>query len=134
MAMSPDPVDRFTYACDAGARIIRVVARQTLTVDDVVGIIDRQIGEERWSFGILYDLRRVEAALSKEDAARVAEHASSMGAAHGPRGPVALVASAKLVGARAVYAIRTRRTQHVEVFWDPDEAQRWLTERLVRPA
>jgi len=130
--MPPEPVDRFSYACDAEARIIRVVARQTLTVDDVVGIIDRQVAEGRWSFGILYDLRRVDAALSKQDAARVAEHANSMGAANGPRGPVALVASPQLVAARAVYAIRTKRTMLVEVFWDPDEAQRWLTERLTR--
>jgi hypothetical protein len=130
--MSPEPVDRFTYDCDAGARIIRVVARQTLTVDDVVGIIDRQVAEGRWSFGILYDLRRVDAALSKQGAARVAEHANSMGAAHGPRGPVALVASTQLVAPRAVYAIRTKQTMLVEVFWDPDEAQSWLTERLFR--
>jgi hypothetical protein len=130
--MSPEALERFTYACDAGARIIRVVARQTLTVDEVVGIIDRQVAEGRWSFGMLYDLRRVEASLSKQDGARVAEHANSMGAANGPRGPVALVASTQMVGARAVYAIRTRQTQQVEVFWDADEAQRWLTGRLLR--
>jgi hypothetical protein len=133
MTMAPEPVDRFTYICDAGTRVIRVVARQTLTLDDVVGIIDRQVAEGRWSFGILYDLRRVDAALSKEEAARVAEHANAMGAANGPRGPVALVADTQMVGARAVYAIRTRRTQHVEVFWDLDEAQKWLTDLLGAP-
>jgi len=130
--MSPETVDRFTYACDAGERLIRVAARQTLTVDDVLGIIDRQVAEGRWSFGILYDLRRVDAALSKQDAARVAEHASTTGAANGQRGPVALVARPQMVAARQVYAIRTRRTMHVEVFWDVEEAQSWLMERLSR--
>ena len=132
MGVSPEPVDRFTYACDAGARIIRVVARQTLTVDDVLAIMDRQVAEGRWSFGILYDLRRVDAALPKQEAAQVAEHASTIGAANGPRGPVALVARTQMVAARQVYAIRTRRTMHVEVFWDVDEAQSWLKERLSR--
>ncbi len=132
--MSPEPIDRFSYACDAGTRIIRVVAQQTLTVDDVLGIIDRQVAEGRWSFGILYDLRRVDAALSKEESARVAQHAGTKEAANGPQGPVALVTSTRLVAPRAAYAIRMKRTIRVEVFWDPDEAQRWLTERLVRTA
>src|SRR5687767_479883 len=132
MAMPPESVDRFTYTCDAAARIIRVVARQTLRVDEILGIIDRQVSEGRWSFGIMYDLRRVETALSKEEAARVSEHANSLAAENGPRGPVALVASTPLLGARAVYAIRTRRTQRVEAFWDTEEAERWLAERLLK--
>lgn len=124
----------FTYACDAPRRTIRVVARRRLTVDEVVGIIDRQCDEGRWSFGILYDLRRVDEALSKEDAMRVAEHARNAGLVHGPRGPVALVARTEMVAARQIYAIRTKRSMQVEVFWDVDEAEAWLTECLQRRA
>jgi hypothetical protein len=130
MTMSPEPIDRFTYACDATARIIHVVAQQTLTVDEVLGIMDRQAAEGRWSFGMLFDLRRVDTALSKQESARVSEHAGTMEAANGPQGPVALVTSARLVAPRAAHAIRMKRTMLVEIFWDPYEAQRWLTERL----
>jgi hypothetical protein len=130
--MSPEPVDQFTYTCDAEARIIRVVAQQTLTVDEAISIINRQVTEGRWRFGTLYDLRRVDAAMTKEDISRVAEYAGPIEVTNGPRGPVALVPSRKLIAPLAAFKIRARSAMQTEVFWDIDEAQKWLAERLRR--
>ena len=52
---------------------------------------------------------------------------------HGPRGPVAMVTSrGDMVGTGQVYAFRTVRSMEMQVFWDLQEAEGWLAERLSR--
>jgi hypothetical protein len=131
--MPNESAERFTYARDAERRIVRVTTRHVLTVDDLVAIIDRQREEGSWTFGILYDMRRLEGPMSKEDTMRVANHVRQSVSEHGPRGPVALVTrKSDLVGAGLVYAHDIKRSTEIEVFWDVQEADEWLTKRLLQ--
>jgi len=131
--MANGTAERFTYACDEARRVVRVVAREPLTSADLVAIIDRQRQEGSWLFGLLYDLRQIEGATSKEDATIVANHVRQSVQEHGPRGPVALVTSkSDMLGAGLVYAHGTRQSMQLEVFWDLQEADQWLAERLSK--
>jgi hypothetical protein len=125
------PVERFTYTADAERRLVRVNALEPLSGDDLIGIIDRQLAEGSWSYGMLYDLRRTDRITSREDAARVAAHVEQLVSEHGARGPVAMVTSrADMVATGQVYAFRTMKNMQMEVFWDLQEAEAWLAERL----
>ncbi len=129
--MANETAQRFSYSCDEARRLVRVTAREPLTAADLVAIIDRQRHEGSWVFGILYDLRRVEGATSKEDAAAVADHVRQSVLEHGPRGPVALVTSkSEMLSTGLVYAHGTRQSIQMEVFWDLQEADQWLAARL----
>jgi len=129
--MPNENAERFTYARDAERRIVRVTTRDVITADDLVAVIDRQREEGSWSFGVLYDMRRLEGPMSKEDTMTVANHVRQSVSEHGPRGPVALVTrKSNLVGAGLVYAHDIKRSAEIEVFWDVREAEEWLAKRL----
>jgi aspartokinase len=131
--MSNEAADRFTYSLDAERRLVRVVALEALTADDLIGIIDRQLAEGRWSFGTLYDLRRTDRITSREDATTVVTHVQRLVSEQGPRGPVAMVTSrGEMVGAALIYAFHTTHSMPVEVFWDIEEANTWLAARVSR--
>jgi hypothetical protein len=132
--MSNEPIERFNYVADTQRRIVRVTARQLLTGADLIGIIDRQVREGRWSFGMLYDLRRTDRITSREDAETVVDHVQELVSLHGPRGPVALVTNrADMVATGQIYAFRTMRSMEMEVFWDLQEADAWLAGRVSGP-
>jgi hypothetical protein len=123
----------FTYDRDDARRRIRVTAQRLLNASDLIAIVDQQLEEQAWSYGTLYDLRLVNAATSRPDAVAVAAHVEALVAKHGPRGPVALVTRfIKMVGAGQLYAIdSSRKGRSVDVFWDLDEAEAWLTKLQI---
>jgi LmbE family N-acetylglucosaminyl deacetylase len=119
---------RFDYARDDARRRIRVTAHQPLEADDLIAIVDRQVREQTWTYGVLYDLRALQVARLKGDLRKVADHVLAAVTAHGRRGSVALVArAAEIVGSGQMYAFLGARIGFsVEVFWDLDEAEQWL--------
>ena len=126
--MPSNTAERLMYLSDAGRRLVLVTAFQTLTGDDLVTIIDRQRGDGSWSFGLVYDMRRVEDVISEQEAATVAEHVR-IAVATGPRGRVALVThSANVLASGFEYAYRTARNIKVEIYWDMEQAIAWATE------
>jgi hypothetical protein len=53
--------------------------------------------------------------------------------AHGPRGPVAVVArEGGAISSAQMYNIFGGKTESIEVFWDLDDAEQWLDERLAQ--
>jgi hypothetical protein len=121
----------FDYVCDHDRRLIRVTVRATMTRQDWLAIIDRQASEGTWSYGLLYDFRLMMEPVSREDtdaaAARVRQHTLSKGS----RGPLAVVAERPDVLSRSEgYAFLHKRSGiRLEVFWNVDEAERWLDEQ-----
>jgi hypothetical protein len=126
--VDPTSLPRFEYTRDDARRRIRVTARETFNRDDLVAIVDRQLQDDAWSYGMLYDMRSLSDAISRADAIAFAEYVRECGIKHGPRGPVALVTrSMKIVGAGQAYAFDVGKQGFVvEVFWDIDEATAWL--------
>jgi hypothetical protein len=124
----------FEYHRDDARRRIRITAREPLQGGDLTSIVDRQAREDTWTFAVLYDLRATHGATLRADAIAVAEHVRRYVDVHGARGPVALVTRRiDMVAAGQIYALDgAKRGFSVEVFWDLDEADRWLDERQVK--
>src|SRR5262245_18323858 len=118
----------FDYVRDDRRRCIRVTVRAKMTRRDWLAIIDRQASEGTWSYGLLYDFRQMMEPVSREDteaaALRVRQHALGKG----PRGPLAVVAEQPDVLSRSEgYGFLHKRSGiRLEVFWDVEEAERWL--------
>ena len=53
-------------------------------------------------------------------------------AAHGPRGPVAVVVRESSPISSAQMDVFGHKTECIDVFWDVDDAQQWLDERLAQ--
>lgn len=123
---------RYTYHSDAATQRIRITAHAALTFDECVAIVDRQVAEGSWSYGLLYDARAVETVSDPRIGQTVADYVNSKVDVLGPRGPVAVVSRAgAVVGAGQMYAVRSAPAMDVEVFWDIDDARRWLDQRLA---
>jgi hypothetical protein len=119
----------FQFTRDDERRRIRVTLRRTLGATELIAIINRQIDEHAWSYGTLYDLRLIDRAIDRRTAIEVAEHVQKMAEQHGRRGPVAIVTrKVDVVAAGHAYALdNTRQGRAVDVFWDIDDAERWLS-------
>jgi hypothetical protein len=102
-------------------------ATNPLTLHEVMAQLDRQLAEGAWRYGVVVDLRMSILAPADRDAliARIL----ALSGTHGAHGPVALVTNQPAGVANAqVFALRSKAANSVEVFWDIDEAQRWLDE------
>jgi hypothetical protein len=118
----------YDYIRDDERRVIRVTIRERHGAEELMAIVDRQAGEGTWTYGMLYDLRALQTAIPREDAALVSDHVATHVDAHGRRGPVAIVTRhADGIGSAQRYAIDgAKHGVTVQVFWDLDEAEAWL--------
>jgi hypothetical protein len=121
---------RYDYVRDDAKRRIRVTLHQRLSADELIGIVDRQAEEGAWTYGMLYDLRSLQDPSPKEDIVTVSARVQAHIATYGSRGPVALVTRAiGIVGAGQMYAAEgMNRGFNVQVFWDIDDAEEWLSQ------
>jgi hypothetical protein len=118
----------YSYNRDDARRRVTVVARDELTRDDFMAILDRQVSENTWSYAVLYDLRDMSHAVVPADVDAIAARVYRYLMVHGARGPVAVVTTAfEVIGATRSYALgATRAGVEVQLFWDVPEAERWL--------
>jgi len=122
-----------TYERDDARRRITVTLAGAVTLDDLLAIVDRQATEGTWTYGLLYDARRVskDQAGTPDEVRRVFHHVSAHAAEHGPRGSVAIVtdnpADYALLRTYSILSARAEIT--VEIFRDPGDADRWLASK-----
>ena len=96
--------------------------------DDWLAIVDRQATEGTWTYGLLYDFRQLSEPVPLADseivAARVREHSATKGA----RGPLAIVGEVPdvLRGSEGYAFVHKDAGIQLEVFWNVEEAERWL--------
>ena len=107
-------------------RRIRWTATNPLTLHEVIAQLDQQITEGAWHYGVVVDLRM--GILSSEDRNALIARMRVLSETHGPHGPVALVTQPTGVANAQVFAMRSKDPHSVEVFWDIEEANRWLDE------
>jgi hypothetical protein len=124
----------FDYVRDDARRRILVTVHGPIRSADMCVIVDRQVDEHAWTYGLLYDLRRLTTPLPNDGADALAAHVFQYVISHGPRGPVAAVTSAaSMVGAVQHYAhVVERAGVTMQVFWDMDEAEKWLAHQVSR--
>jgi hypothetical protein len=120
------------YMCDDAEHRLRVTVTNPFTVADLIASVERQFADGAWRYGLLIDSRAPVAALKPEDMQSFLSRVRALIAAHGPRGPIAIVArEAGPITFTQRYIYLSDKMEPIEVFWDLDDAQQWLDERLV---
>jgi hypothetical protein len=126
----------YQYARDDTARRVKITLTDPLTVAERIAAVEEQVADNAWRYGTLIDARylavyKANPAEMQAVVARVAE----LVAEHGPRGPVAVVSNrAAVISAGQMYNHFDDKRNTVEVFWDLDEARRFLDRQVPKKA
>lgn len=121
----------YQYARDDTARRIRITLTDPLTVAERIAAVEQQVADNAWRYGTLIDARclavyKAEPTEMQAVVARVAEFVTE----YGPRGPVAIVSNRPtVISAGQMYNYFGDKRNAVEVFWDLDEARRFLDQQ-----
>jgi hypothetical protein len=119
------------YTRDDSRRRIRLLARDPVTVEDVFAMLARQVADSAWDYGVLVDVRL--ATLHIGDNPTFLARVQELEADHGPHGPVAVVTRKPTnIAAARGYAMQSTPAPEVDVFWDVDDADRWLDDHDIR--
>ena len=121
----------FQYQRDDLRRRITVSLSDPLTEEDARAIVGRQVADDAWRYTVLYETRELTAPPTAAVSRAIIAHVAALAATHGPRGPIAIVATgAPAVAAGSAYAmLSAREGLAVHVFWSRDEAEHWLDAR-----
>jgi hypothetical protein len=107
---------------------ISIKTGRTITVDEVLSVVNRQAAEGAWSYEVLWDSRETESIPTLDELRRTIRHVGMLTTRHGPRGPVAIVTTQ--VGLRRmteIYAEFGELTAlDVRAFSTIEEAETWL--------
>ena len=125
------PAARFEYSCDDDHQVVTVAVRERLTAGDLIAIVNRQVDDRAWTFGLLYDYRTMWVPPSPQEIEVASAYVHQQIRLHGRRGPVALVvAGGPVVDVAATYALNARGFA-VAVFWGVAEARSWLSAQQI---
>jgi hypothetical protein len=115
------------YARDDAHRRLMVTVEGPFQRSEILTVIERQRAEDTWSYGLLYDLRRVTGHPTLAELREIMDDAAAWRAAEGPRGPVALLATEPIMyGRLCTYAALGQSKLTIQVFRDLDQADAWL--------
>jgi hypothetical protein len=122
-----------SYARDDARRRIIAVSSGTVTMHDVLAIIDRQAADGVWDHGVLYDARYSDGLPQVSEMQQTMDHILQVGAGR-PRGPVAIVTfDDRLFRLARVYSLGGKFepvSTDVSVFRDVETAEEWLDLKL----
>jgi hypothetical protein len=115
------------YQRDDPRRLITVTVTEPCSVDDILGVIDRQASEDTWEYALLYDLRAMTEAFIGADLPQIAERVKAVGGGR-ERGQVGIAIRAQpaqfLLGLMYTKLIRELAT--VEVLLTASQIDSWL--------
>lgn len=116
------------YVRDDAKRRITLTVSDPLTVEERIAAVERQLADGAWGYGLIIDARSMASFTPKLTEMQIAaSRLAELVAAHGPRGPVALVSrQSGVIGASAMHNSLGVKTPGVQVFWDMDDAQKFL--------
>jgi hypothetical protein len=116
------------YERDDERRLITVTVTEPLSVDDILGVIDRQAAEDTWEYAILYDQRGLTHVSTEADLQQMADQVRVAGRGR-TRGSVGIAVRPHpalfLVG--LTYTKLTRELMNVEVLLSAAQIESWLT-------
>jgi hypothetical protein len=108
-------------------RRLRTTLTDPLTVTELIASVERQLADGAWRYELLVDARRTYPSPQSIDMRSFASRVGELVDAHGPRGPIAIVANASgAISGAQMYMFFANKTELVEVFWDLDDAKQWL--------
>lgn len=114
---------------DDEQRRITVIVSDPWSVEEIAIAVDRQLAEQVWTYGTLYDLRGSSWVPSEADVLWLVKRGQQQVARHGARGPIAVLLDANnQVALLRKYAEYGAEHSHltVGVFDDPATAASWL--------
>jgi hypothetical protein len=116
------------YVRDDEKRRITLTVSDPLTVEERIAAVERQLADGAWGYGLIIDARSMASFTPKlTEMQAAASRLAELVAVHGPRGPVALVSrQSSVIGASAMHNSLGVKTPGIQVFWDMDDAQRFL--------
>jgi hypothetical protein len=119
------------YVLDRGRQRLTIIGRDPADVLDVLAWLQRQAADGAWAYSALDNLRLVTLNPTMADVQLILSQVTTLSAAHGLRGPVAVVATNPLLFgmARVCAALSDMAAGEVGVFYDLVKAERWLGER-----
>jgi hypothetical protein len=121
----------FRYVRDHAKRRIMLTLTDPLTVAELLESAARQLAGGAWQDGLLVDARTTFVALQAMELRLFAANLRELIAAHGPRGPVAIVTQKSAATSAQMYHVFGGKTASFEVFWDLNDAQQWLDDRMT---
>jgi hypothetical protein len=105
-----------------------------VTATELVTLVERQLAEGAWLYGVLVDARAMWEAPPQSDLRCFVSRIGELVAANGPRGPIAFVARhSAAIGSAQMLMFLGGKTDSLEVFWDMPEATQWLDAQMARP-
>jgi hypothetical protein len=118
------------YVLDHARQRLTIIGRVPVDVPDVLAWLE-QVADGAWAYGTLDDLRLLTWNPTSEEVRRILRRIGTLSATHGPRGPVAIVATPPLFDRARTYAASLGALvgHVVEVFYALADAERWLDER-----
>ena len=121
------------YERDDERRLITVTVTEPYSIDDVLGVIDRQAAEDTWWYAILYDLRALTQASSEADLQRLADRVKIVGGGR-KRGPVGIAVGTSPTSFRGglMYTQMAGKLVNVEVVLTPAQLDGWLARNAQR--
>jgi hypothetical protein len=122
----------FQYVRDDARRRITLTLTGFLSVDELLATATRQLADRAWHYGLLVDARATFVALENTAMSLFASGLRELVAAHGPRGPIAIVTQKSGAISARMYHFFGMKTETFEVFWDLNDAQQWLHERVAQ--
>ncbi len=120
-----------SYEIDAGARIVRATVRGDLSLEEDLQFLRSALADERWEpgFGILYDNRERGSVTTADYVKAAASFVEESRDSLGPAKVAVVVSRVVSVGLANMFAILTEHMPvTTKVFWDIEEAERWLSE------
>jgi len=118
----------FEYEREDARRRLVVTVDGPFQTSDMLACIERQRVEGTWTYGVLYDLRRMTGTATFAELREIMGQATSHPPTERSRGPVAILATDPGVYTTACrYAALGRSRLTIEVFRDLADADRWLT-------
>jgi len=87
------------YRDDLNRRLLWI-AREPVSIEDVLEATDRQALEGAWSYPLLYDARDRRGTLTREELDELNRHVKAHTQQYGPRGRIAVVVAPRAYGMR----------------------------------
>lgn len=109
---------------DTSKRIL-AVGDGEFRAEDIVEVLTGLHESEAWSYGMLFDVRRMSGTTTTAAIKPILELTAPGGVADAGRGPIAIVATGPLYGMACAYA-SLAKWERTQVFPDRSEAEEWL--------
>jgi hypothetical protein len=115
------------YQRDNQRRLITVTVTEPWSVDDIIGVVDRQASEGTWEYALLYDLRAITDISAETDLKQIADRIKAVGSGR-ERGLVGIAIPPRpaLFLAGLLYTKLTKGFVTVEVLLTAAQIDAWL--------